>query len=103
MLWSLQKDLEQVPNILEAIPDDRLQAMHDALRTVWTRFMYSSPPLYRSQADELLKMAAEKRQNGMDSIASLPGSHASQNSTDRLFEDDAFATIIGFLYRKMLS
>ncbi len=91
-----------MPAILEAVTDDQLRTLQDGLRLVWRRFMYTSNPFYRSEANKLVALAAKKRAKIMDINGSLPVAHLSpQHNTADLFEDDALSTILGFLYQKI--
>ncbi len=67
VLGSAQADIEQLPQILLAVPEARLQAMQRSLRNVWQRFMWSSLPIFRgivrdiynSNSNSVLDMSAE--------------------------------------------
>ena len=89
----VQDQLERVPEILLAIPEEQVRAMQIALSKVWHRFTYSSMPIFHK---ELLPRIEENRQAALDNPhhahASLPAPQHSNLTTD-----DAFATIMQFL------
>lgn len=84
-----EKDIPNVPTILSQISDDTIQSMLSDVRKVWHRFYYGSYLPYKKKADEV--------------FASWRGSpETSQNQSWHVHQDDdAFQTILLFLYNKM--
>jgi hypothetical protein len=98
----IQRELLHVPTILRAVTDERVRAMQDTLRNVWTRFSYSSAPLFRQDVQVAFRQAATWRFNVSRDTGKIPVAHLSPaHYTGSIFEDDAFATILGFLHSKM--
>lgn len=86
----LEKDIPNVPAILAELSEERIQSMLTEGRKVWHRFYYGSYVPYKKKANEV--------------FASWKGSvETSQNQTWHMNQDDdAFQTILLFLYKKML-
>jgi len=87
--------MDYLPEILLSISPARLQRLQEGVRQVWHRFMYRSLPLFRQ---ELLSLGAAEQHPDF-------GAYASQIDPRLLAqvgEDDAFATIMQWLYTRML-
>eukprot|EP00884_Botryococcus_braunii_P019032 jgi/Botrbrau1/5812/Bobra.0155s0034.1 len=101
-----QRDMLKLPDILLAITDERVAELQAALRNVWARFSYASAPLFREKVaglqslGEFTRKAQERAVRANVTIPDVslsPGPHVGS-----IFEDDAFTTIMGFLYGRML-
>ncbi|KAK9805384.1 hypothetical protein WJX73_009679 [Symbiochloris irregularis] len=91
-----EADMDRLDDILTAIPAERVEQMQRALSRVWQRFMYRSFPYFGS---ELLATQDihDRMYHRAGSNTSLP--HPVTHFRD---DDDAFATIIQWLYSKCI-
>lgn len=75
-----ESSVEHLPEILMAVPDDRIQRMQRALAKMWHRFAYLSHPKLKQSVAEAMESA---RQRFM------------------LWEDDALGTIMQWLHSRI--
>lgn len=89
-----QSEMDFLPEILLSVSPSRLQLLQKGVRRVWHRFMYKAFPLFQR---EMLSLGAVDQQPDF-------GQYASQIDPRLLAqvgEDDAFATIMQWLYERM--
>jgi hypothetical protein len=103
---SWQRDMLNLPEILLALTDERVAELQAGLRNVWARFSYASAPLFQEKVaglqslGEFNRKAQERAVRAnvtVPDVSLSPGPHMGS-----IFEDDAFTTIMGFLYGRML-
>ncbi|KAL4452535.1 hypothetical protein ABPG75_008197 [Micractinium tetrahymenae] len=96
-----QQDVEKLPEILQAISEERRQEMRAAMARVWNRFTYSSYRPYAKRIRELQQQnAAEREAAGLrpeDPPLSLPATVADLDPS----ADDAFGTVMAWLYHRI--
>lgn len=101
-----QRDMARIPTILLGVSDERLAELQSGLRKVWTRFVYSSSPMFRKTAESFISLG-ERYRNAVTRARllnlTIPSTRLSpEPHTGSIFEDDVFATIMGFLYGRLL-
>ncbi|KAL4452532.1 hypothetical protein ABPG75_008194 [Micractinium tetrahymenae] len=96
-----EADAEKLPEILQAIPEERRQEMRRNIAEVWHRFTYSSYRPYAKRIRELQQEnAAEREAAGLrpeDPPLSLPATVADLDPS----ADDAFGTVMAWLYHRI--
>ena len=96
-LVGLQHELEKLPDILKAFPPQRIAIMQSRLADVWQRFLYSSAPLFPKAVDGLRSFHTHVLNESLTAPdESLPASVHSP-----VGQNDAFATILQWLYHRM--
>ena len=91
----MQDEMDFLPEILLSVSPSRLQQLQIGVRRVWHRFMYKAFTLFQR---ELLSLGAVDQQPAL-------GQYASQidpRLLAQIGEDDAFATIMQWLYERMI-
>ncbi|KAL4428361.1 hypothetical protein ABPG75_002450 [Micractinium tetrahymenae] len=94
-----QKDMHNVPRILEAVPEDRIVEMQQALGKVWRRWIYTGYRPYGALAKQYLrdKGAGENKTVIKEAYKSYP--HP-ENDYDPA-EGDALETIFAWLHSRI--
>ncbi|KAK9805381.1 hypothetical protein WJX73_008851 [Symbiochloris irregularis] len=92
-----EAQMDQLDSILLAIPPERIEQLQLGLSQVWQRFMYRDYSLFASALNQTRHVYKEDYMTGLREDASLPNT-----VTGLQQEDDAFATIIQWLYSKRL-
>ena len=98
-----EADVERLPELLAAIPPDRVRRMQRAMAAVWRRFAWLSHPALHRMALETLDANAE-----VATEAAKWGDPLGQRTRPWLrplqrgeWRDDAFHTVLQWLYHKL--
>ncbi|GAX76857.1 hypothetical protein CEUSTIGMA_g4303.t1 [Chlamydomonas eustigma] len=90
--------VEDVPYILSSVTDDQIARMQRRLTLVWHRFAYTTGSLIQ----KAVKDTIDRNLNEMPSEKStLPPHYPVQRVKEYPFQDDAFGTIMQWLYAKI--
>ncbi len=87
-----EKDCHLLPEVLLAVTPERFKAMQLAVSKVWHRFVYSSLPMFQRDIK-----AARNKTTLIEEPLSLPHQKLDGDPA----EDDAFATIMQWLYSQI--
>ncbi|KAL4457917.1 hypothetical protein ABPG75_012782 [Micractinium tetrahymenae] len=96
-----QADLGRLPEILQAVPEERRQAMRRSLATVWQRYAYSSWRPYARAFKHIQWEHADLRAGELGSEGPAPASLPATVPGLDPAADDAFATIMAWLYGRI--
>ncbi|KAG2432503.1 hypothetical protein HXX76_008848 [Chlamydomonas incerta] len=88
-----QADMARAPQLLKAIPAERVAEMQAALSRVWFRYRYMGLRMIEDESRRL------QRAYQQDAGGKAPRTPGSEYSTSR--QDDAFATILQWLYHRI--
>ncbi|GAX80494.1 hypothetical protein CEUSTIGMA_g7932.t1 [Chlamydomonas eustigma] len=94
-----ENQIERLPQILLSIPEDRVARMQRRLTKVWHRFAYTEGKLLRSFTEDQIRKNKELLPEEWRTVG-----HASRPRelmTEYRYEDDAFSTIIQWLYSRI--
>eukprot|EP00798_Chlamydomonas_sp_ICE-L_P028399 gene28399-31534_t len=94
-----ESDIARTPDILSAITDAQVEKMQQQLSKVWHRFAYASGPLHRNQ----LRTEFLANYKGKASEDWIQSSHPLRPRKAYPVKDDAFRTIIQWLYGRLMS
>ncbi len=75
-----ESSVEHLPEILMAVPDDRIQRMQRALSKIWQRFAYFSHPRLKQSVTDAMEAARQRFV---------------------LWDDDALGTIMQWLHSRI--
>lgn len=91
-----EADIERVPEILLAIPDERIAEMQGNIAKVWHRLQYGSVPLFNEHLHWQTEENDRLEGHGRQPPASMP-----EAFKGNLAQDDAFSTVVQWLYARM--
>ncbi|KAG1678607.1 hypothetical protein FOA52_012614 [Chlamydomonas sp. UWO 241] len=95
-----ETSMDDIPTILKAIPMDQIKRMQKELTHVWHRFAYASGALIRREMNETFL----RNMNEVPATVpegKVPREYPIQRVEEYPFEDDAFSTIMQWLYAKI--
>ena len=91
----MQGDVDQLSDILLAIPEQRVTQLQQGLSRVWQRFLYSTHKLFPASL-ERARAEFHDAWEGAGSFSSLPKTVSVLRE-----DDDAFATILQWLHSRL--
>ncbi|GIL54494.1 hypothetical protein Vafri_10025 [Volvox africanus] len=91
--------LTAVPELLMSISPERLAKMQRNLARVWHRFAYTAGPILRKTVEYTVKLNTEKLPAGVE--GPVPQDSPYHPVTSFPYKDDAFHTIIQWLYQRI--
>ncbi|GLI62946.1 hypothetical protein VaNZ11_005800 [Volvox africanus] len=91
--------LAAVPELLMSISPERLAKMQRNLARVWHRFAYTTSPILRKTVDYTVRLNTEMLPAGVE--GPVPQDSPYQPVTSFPYNDDAFHTIIQWLYHRI--
>ncbi|KAG2501892.1 hypothetical protein HYH03_000390 [Edaphochlamys debaryana] len=93
--------LEAVPDILNAVTPAQLAKMQRHLARVWHRYVYATGPMLRSAIRDHMTGNLHNYRGGAVFPPPTPPDHPYQRHTSFPFADDAFGTIMQWLYHRI--
>lgn len=95
-----ESSIEDIPVILKAIPQDQVKRMQLKLSKVWHRFAYASGTLLQAQVNETIGRNLNEVSD-LEARGKVPRDYPLQRVRSFTFQDDAFGTIMQWLYAKI--